>query len=173
MSKTSKAQTKSATEWRGGGGGQRQHVRFTAATDERSHSYSTTRPCIYFYDPSAASTVLWLWELISFSFYSLRTRHEIWQMCDARLTPGVLCLLQTADNVVCLSVHVGGVHVHRLLSISPFSPPAGDGVLWRRFHHRPGKEHQGQLAEGGLDRLHFPGDPQGQWQIISIYTEAS
>lgn len=43
-----------------------------------------------------------------------------------------------------------------------FSPPAGDGVLWCRFHHRSGEEHQRQLTEGGLDRLHLPRDPQGQ-----------
>lgn len=41
------------------------------------------------------------------------------------------------------------------------APPAGDGVLRRRFHHRFGKEHQRQLAEGGLDRLHLQGDSQG------------
>lgn len=48
-------------------------------------------------------------------------------------------------------------------SLSPLlRGPAGDGVLWRRFHHRSGEEHQGQHAEGGLDRLHLPRDPQGQ-----------
>ena len=48
------------------------------------------------------------------------------------------------------------------------SPPAGDGVLWRRVHHRSGEEHQGQHTEGGLDRLHLPRDPQGQSSFTAI-----
>ncbi len=43
--------------------------------------------------------------------------------------------------------------------------PAGDGVLWRRFHHRPGEEHQRQHIKGRLDRLHLPRDPQGQSRL--------
>lgn len=39
---------------------------------------------------------------------------------------------------------------------------AGDGVLWRWISDRPGEEHQGQLAEGGLDRLHLQRNPEGE-----------
>lgn len=52
-------------------------------------------------------------------------------------------------------------------------PAAGDGVLRRRFHHRSGEEHQRQHAEGGLDRLHLPRDPQGQSPFHSVSMTAS
>lgn len=38
----------------------------------------------------------------------------------------------------------------------------GDGVLWRRLGDGPDQEHQGQLAEGGVDGVHLPGDSQGK-----------
>lgn len=39
---------------------------------------------------------------------------------------------------------------------------AGDGVLWSRLSDRPDQEHQGQLSERGVDRLHLPRDSQGK-----------
>lgn len=38
----------------------------------------------------------------------------------------------------------------------------GDGVLRRRLGDGPDQEHQGQLAEGGVDGVHLPGDSQGK-----------
>lgn len=46
------------------------------------------------------------------------------------------------------------------LSVRPCT--AGDGVLWRWISDRPGEEHQGQLFEGGLDRLHLQRNPEGE-----------
>lgn len=40
---------------------------------------------------------------------------------------------------------------------------AGNGVLRSRLGDGPDQEHQGQLPERGVDRLHLPGDPQGEW----------
>lgn len=59
------------------------------------------------------------------------------------------------------------------LSHSPslFSPPAGDGVLWRRVHHRSGEEHQRQHTERGLDCLHLPWDPQGQSALLALRSQ--
>lgn len=59
-----------------------------------------------------------------------------------------------------LRYYTSTVHIN-VLRLSSRSA-AGDGVLWRRFHHRSGEEHQRQHAEGGLDRLHLQRDPQGQ-----------
>lgn len=43
---------------------------------------------------------------------------------------------------------------------------AGNGVLWGWFNHRPGQEHQGEPAEGRLDRLHFQRDPAGKSTVL-------
>lgn len=51
-----------------------------------------------------------------------------------------------------------------LLCLSPCL--AGDGVLWRRIGDRPCEKHQGQLSQGGLDRIHLQRNSEGmtsQW----------
>lgn len=39
---------------------------------------------------------------------------------------------------------------------------AGDGVLRGRLGDRSDQKHQRELSEGGVDRLHLQGDPQGE-----------
>lgn len=39
---------------------------------------------------------------------------------------------------------------------------AGDGVLRCRLGDRSDQEHQRELSEGGVDRLHLQRDPQGE-----------
>ena len=39
---------------------------------------------------------------------------------------------------------------------------AGHGVLWSRLSDGLDQEHQGQLSERGVDRLHLPRDSQGK-----------
>lgn len=41
---------------------------------------------------------------------------------------------------------------------------AGHGVLRSRLGDGPDQEHQGQLSERGVDRLHLPRDSQGEWK---------
>lgn len=48
-------------------------------------------------------------------------------------------------------------------------PAAGHGVLRRRLGHRSDQENQEKHAERTLDRLHLPGNPQGErpcWQPV-------
>lgn len=45
---------------------------------------------------------------------------------------------------------------------------AGDGVLRGRLGHRPDQKHQRELAEGGVDRLHLQGDPEGEEPPASV-----
>lgn len=55
-----------------------------------------------------------------------------------------VCLIDCA-HYFCICLHV-----------------AGDGVLWGGISDRPGKKHQGQLSEGGLDCLHLQRNPPGE-----------
>ncbi len=49
------------------------------------------------------------------------------------------------------------VHLHVF-----FVCVAGDGVLRRWFGNGSDQKHQRKLSEGGVDRLHLQGDPQGE-----------
>ena len=48
---------------------------------------------------------------------------------------------------------------------------AGHGVLRSRLGDGPDQEHQGQLSERGVDRLHLPRDSQGEWKKKNVNGE--